>query len=264
MLVTFYSTYSFPFLFRFASTNSAELSCRRREENQQQKQREKLAPASFGYGNVSVKLSRSEFHQAAIKYGIKTRTCNIKISSRNFTKFNDTTMVTSIGISRSHFQGNENVIVPINPVPVNAVTQINPVNQSNHYKFRVRKRKPENSLNPPAKRSRALVVRNDLKPKLIVANKDLLSEGQIVLAKMRTYAAWPATIKSFGKSNINVHFLGDETTGNVLFENVGFYQENYQLIKINLQKKICGYPKAVRCAEVLLNIPDHLSMLSEN
>lgn len=88
-------------------------------------------------------------------------------------------------------------------------------------------------------------------------------EGQVILAKMRTYAAWPAWIKAFGKSYVNVHFFGDETTGNVSFENVGMFRENQNLIQFNLQKKINGYAKAVRCAEAVCSVPEHLSIYNK-
>lgn len=170
-------------------------------------------------------------------------------------------MVASIEISRLNFQENKNVIVPVNAVNTVQVLA-NSEHQTNCYEFRDRKRKQESSVGPPAKRSRALVVPNEVKPKLIVAKKESLREGQFVLAKMKTYPEWPAKILSFGKSYVNVYFFGDQTTGNVSFENIGMLKENNQIMRINLRKKIRGYAKAVRCVELASNIPDHLSLLN--
>lgn len=213
--------------------------------------------AEFGCRNVSVKLSRSEFHEAALKYGVlETK------SSRNFMKYNDTT---SISVSRSDFHGETDVTVPTtsaSSASVNTAEQKSSKGKSDGYSFRNRKRALENPICTPAKRCRTLAKRNHMKPKLIVANKGVLKEGIIVLAQMRTYAAWPAKINSFGKTYINVQFFGDDTTGNVPFGNVGIFNENFQLLKFNVQKKIRGYMKAVRCAELVLNIPDHLSVMN--
>lgn len=233
--------------------------------NDEEKQRKDAT--TIGGKNVCVKLSRLEFHEAALQYGIlKPKTHNIKLTSRNFKRYDDTTMVTSISVSRSHFHGKADVIGPITSAScsnlANRVVQKNSTDQSDGYNFRKRKRSPENLICAPAKRHRALVVRNEIKPKLIVANKELLTEGLIVLAQMRTYAAWPAKINGFGKTYVNVHFFGDNTTGNVPFGNVGIFTENYQLIKLNLKKKNSGYVKAVQCVERLLEIPNHLSLIN--
>lgn len=83
----------------------------------------------------------------------------------------------------------------------------------------------------------------------------------MVLAKMKTYSAWPASIRSFGKTYIDVYFYGDRTTGHVGYDNVGLFQCNTELIKFNLKKNIKGYRRAVVCAERVLKIPQHLSIV---
>lgn len=173
-------------------------------------------------------------------------------------------MVASISISRANFQENKVVIVPVKSMPSKAVAQDHSDDQSNRYKFRNRKRKQENPSGPPAKRSRALAVPNEVKPKLIVAKKEELSEGNIVLAHMKSYSAWPARILAFGKSFVNVYFFGDETTGNVPFENIGFLNENHRLLKFNVQKNVKRYERAVRCMELAIKLPSHLSVLNES
>lgn len=138
-----------------------------------------------------------------------------------------------------------------------------PVEQASRYGFRGRKRKSGSVLCPPAKRLRALVDRKEPTPRLVVATKDRLAQGTVVLAKMRTFAAWPARILSFGKTYVDVHFFGDDSTGHVPYGMVGLFDENHQLIKSNLKKKIIRYARAVGCAEGALNIPLHLSIFNE-
>lgn len=122
----------------------------------------------------------------------------------------------------------------------------------------------ERSCCPLDERSRAVMVRKEPEPRLITAPKELLTEGTIVLAKMRTFAAWPARILSFGKSYIDVYFFGDGTTGHVTYDNVGLFQNNHKLTKFNLKKNIKGYLRAVLCTEGVLKIPQHLSILNVN
>lgn len=130
--------------------------------------------------------------------------------------------------------------------------------------YNLRKRIAEDKIAPPSKRSRAVVAARGAKvPKLLSAPKTVLREGLVVIAKMRTYAAWPALIKSFKKSCVNVHFFGDNTSGNVPLENIGLFENNHELIELNLKKNIKGYAKAVRSAEGTLNIPSSLSILNK-
>lgn len=122
----------------------------------------------------------------------------------------------------------------------------------------------ERSRSTPTERSRALMVRKEPAPKLIKASKELLAERTMVLAQMRTFAAWPAHILSFGKTYVDVYFYGDGTTGHVPYENVGLFQNNHRLIRFNLSKKINGYERAVVCAERVLKVPHHLSIVNVN
>lgn len=149
------------------------------------------------------------------------------------------------------------------PSSSNKIEQTISVERLSRYNVRSRKRKSVCLPCPPAKRSCALVVRKQPTPKLKKASKNLLSEGVVVLAKMRSFAAWPARILSFGKSYIDVHFFGDDTTGHVSYDNVGLFQDNYQLVQFNLKKNIKGYTRAVSCAEGVLHIPLHLSIFND-
>lgn len=118
-------------------------------------------------------------------------------------------------------------------------------------------------MKPPAKKARILTVaqRNPI-PKLIPVSREYLLEGRVVLAKMKSFAAWPATIQSFRKTCVAVHFFGDNTSGTVPYNCVGLFEENHQLITFNLRKQIRGYEKAVRSAEALLKIPSKYSIFN--
>ena len=125
--------------------------------------------------------------------------------------------------------------------------------------YNLRKRVAEDNICPPPKRSCKVVARRTIKvPKLEAVSKKAMVEGLVVIAKMKTYAAWPAVIQSFKKTCVNVRFFGDDSSGNVLYENIGLFENNHELIKQNLKKKILGYSKAVRSAEVVLNVPSKL------
>lgn len=203
--------------------------------------------------SVCVLISRLEFQQLAIKYGVWNahKTCNIQISRSNYsnakvTRCGENIVKTiTLNLSRSDFlycsQQNES---------------------SERYGFRARKRALENAVCPQPKRNRAIVGTNTKVPKLVVASKNTLTEGVVVIAKMRTYAAWPARIMSFRKTCANVEFFGEGTTGNVRYIDIGLFQDNNLLIAFNLQKKINGYHKSVQCAEGALKIPKHLSLLN--
>lgn len=158
-------------------------------------------------------------------------------------------MLTTINISSSDFNGH-------------AVTTTS-TDDSQRYSLRRPKRAaeiPVESIRPPAKRQCALVRRIESKPKLIVARKEELKVEDFVIAHMKTYAAWPAQILSFGKTFVKVYFFGDESTGNVPFENVGFLAENHTLLKFHLRIETKGYVKAVRSFELALKVPGHLSL----
>lgn len=89
-----------------------------------------------------------------------------------------------------------------------------------------------------------------------------MREGSIVLAKMRSYAAWPAVMESFKKTVVSVRFFGDDTRGNVSYNDIGLFEENHILIRTNLQKKIVGYFKSVSSAEGVLKIPTEASIFN--
>lgn len=239
-----------------------------------------------------VVISRSEFRQLAKQYGVwnAPKTCNIRFSRSDFDNAqiekNNGNIVESItlNLSRSDFSYSAQALhqqeESFETMDVFSISDsysslefeiksksdidcTKPEAESTErYQFRSRKRAIENAVCSQPKRIRAVVRANTKVPKLVIASKDILSEGVVVLAKMRTYAAWPARIKTFRKTCVNVEFFGEETNGNVPYSDIGLFQHNHQLIIFNLQKKIKGYRKSVQCAEGTMEIPTHLSILN--
>lgn len=225
--------------------------------------------------SVRVCLSRSEFSRHALKHNIIHGECNIVLSQSDFknvkveSKKDGLHVFKTITLKKSDLIRGFNAPELTTDVSTNEQQKkVTSKNEVNRYGLRKRK-KIENNENiskcPHPKRFRSEVVRSvDSVPKLLKADKNTLIEGLIVLAKMRTYAAWPARINSFKKTCVNVYFFGDETTGNIPFGNIGLFGDNYLLIKSNLNKKINGYGKAVKCAEGALKIPPNLSLFNTN
>lgn len=207
------------------------------------------------HNSVRVIISRLEFE------------CNVGVSRSDFYNAKVTRrggkIIESItlNLSRSDFSVSSTLSKPLFEIKESQKECTEPQTEpTERYHFRSRKRALENAVCPQSKKSRA-VVRTDTKvPKLVIASKNVLTEGVVVLAKMRTYAAWPAIIKQFRKTCVNVEFFGEGTTGNIRYTDIGLFEDNHQLITFNLKKKINGYCKSVQCAEGALNIPTHLSV----
>lgn len=123
----------------------------------------------------------------------------------------------------------------------------------------------DSDIQPPSKQPRRDVIakRGFHGPKFVAAPKSTLVEGLVVIAKMRTYAAWPASIKSFRKTCVEVHFFGDDTSGTVPYDCIGLVGDNSEIIKQNLNKKITAYAKAVHCMEIVMNVPSSHSIFNQ-
>lgn len=186
--------------------------------------------------------------------------CNIQISRTNFCDVKSTKkmlfLTKTITLTKIDFLQHP-------PKDANKEILSRKSETSHCYEFRKRKC-TQNITLPPAKKTCSTIVRANrlITPKLIPIEKDKLKVGMIVIAKMKTYSAWPAVITSFEKTGVKVQFFGDDTTGKITYNNIGTFHDNEMLIKLNLKKKINGYIKAVRCAEGVLNIPPHLSILN--
>lgn len=124
------------------------------------------------------------------------------------------------------------------------------------------KRKASESIAPAAKKMCKEIVKKAPLPKLVVAEKSILASDMVVIAKMRTYPAWPAHIRSLQKTYVTVKFFGDNTSGNIPYSGIGLVDQSYILLKANLNKKINGYEKAVRQMERILRVPNDLSLFN--
>lgn len=95
------------------------------------------------------------------------------------------------------------------------------------------------------------------------APTDALKIGTVSLAHMPTFSEWPARILSMKKTRVNVAFFGDDLTGTIDIKNIGLIEDNTQLIKYLLNKKIRNYKKAVLELERFQNVPGHLSIVND-
>lgn len=187
---------------------------------------------------VSVCLSRSEFNRLALEYNVlcEVKTCNVKISRSDFCGVSKKNENMTLTLSKSDFK---NVTAQSAATKfITATQQDQKIAANRQYNFRERKRGAENISEPRAKRARTIIMRKDAKvPKLVVPPKGFLVEGHVVLAKMRTYAPWPAVIKSFRKTCVNVRFFGEDSTGNVGYGDIGLFSENPERRKKLLDTK---------------------------
>lgn len=230
--------------------------------------------------SVSIRLSRDECSQLMLKYNVL---CEKKTNTRNNLRENEKPRCVerSIQTRSAAKRTYESEAPPIiaetdsynnrcDSVSISKACGLPRPNKQQQpqpeYNLRGNKRPRclENlTTAPPAKKPCKVIARSNVpKPKLITARKDILIEGLIVLAKMNTYPAWPALIKTFRKTVVTVQFFGENSTGNVKYDQIGLFAENHALIRANLKKTINGYSKAVSCAEGALQIPHALSILN--
>lgn len=88
--------------------------------------------------------------------------------------------------------------------------------------------------------------------------------NQIVLFRMRGFCEWPSRILSIDKNVVEVQFFGDRTTQkSVLGENIFKFEESTELILFNLRnRKKKDYEKAIKEAEMMMRIPEEMSILN--
>lgn len=89
--------------------------------------------------------------------------------------------------------------------------------------------------------------------------------GELVMAKMKTYSAWPATIENIAKNGkrANVHFFGSNDKGAVDVSEVVPFDQCHDIIRLLLLRKINTFHKAVREIELILNISPEMSFFKE-
>lgn len=134
------------------------------------------------------------------------------------------------------------------------------------YNLRESKRTNEESPlhPPPAKRVKTLTVaRVEPIPKFMPTSRDSLILGQIVLAKMKSYAAWPAYITELRPSCVGIRFFGEDTHGTVPYKGIGSFEENCQLMLFHLKRNVRGYEKAMRTVEISMAVPSKDSIFNK-
>lgn len=147
-----------------------------------------------------VKLSNSESGEVALKYAVSI--LNLKIVHLDFAYSKAKKVYTFNKIIKSSNFVNDASIQEDNPSFI--------------HNYGLRKRKRDNYMpSLPAKRPRNEIIPKTYAPKLITAPRNVLKQGLVVIAKMKTYAAWPARIVSFLKTVVTVQFFGDDDIGNV-------------------------------------------------
>lgn len=93
----------------------------------------------------------------------------------------------------------------------------------------------------------------------------LLKVDDIVIAKMRGYPPWPGQLASFtkNKKRASVYFFGTHNTGSVDVTEIVPIEFCHEVIRLLLLRKMGEFYKAVAETEVLLKVPDNLSLLKE-
>lgn len=93
-----------------------------------------------------------------------------------------------------------------------------------------------------------------------------LHEGDYVMAKMRTFAPWPAKITSFtkNKKSATVYFYGSHNSGSVLTEEIVRFSSSQTLIRLLLIRNPNDFKKGVVEVELENHIPPELSITNVN
>lgn len=91
-----------------------------------------------------------------------------------------------------------------------------------------------------------------------------LRVNDLVMAKMRTYCAWPAQVIDVKGKRTEVYFFGTAQKGTVNTANVKLFIESHQKIRRLLPRLNPQFIKAIREVETILEIPEENSILNTN
>lgn len=89
--------------------------------------------------------------------------------------------------------------------------------------------------------------------------------GDIVMAKMATFNAWPSRIVDFTtskKKKANVYFFGDGRNGLVELAEIIPFTDCHELIRLIATRKVSTFHKGIAEVERLLGVPAELSLLN--
>lgn len=84
------------------------------------------------------------------------------------------------------------------------------------------------------------------------------------MAKMRSYCAWPAKIIKIKGKRTDVFFFGTNQTGTVDTDKISHFAHSHQEIRRILTRKNASFVRAVKEVELLLGIPENLSIFNYN
>lgn len=92
-----------------------------------------------------------------------------------------------------------------------------------------------------------------------------ISVGDLVMARMKTYSAWPARVDGFSKNGkrANVHFFGSNNSGAVEISEIVPFCQCRNVIKLLLLRKLSIFHKGIREIETLMGICSEMSLLKE-
>lgn len=92
-----------------------------------------------------------------------------------------------------------------------------------------------------------------------------IKSDDIVMAKMRTFSAWPGRITSFtkDKKRANIQFFGTHDVGSVLVNEIVPFNRCQRVIKLLLLRQASPFHKGIREIESLLNVPAEKSLMNE-
>lgn len=154
-----------------------------------------------------------------------------------------------------HFAPNEvrKSLAPIEKTaPIDALKSLAPVNNSTPIEV--------------GKSLTALINQSWKKSKIdFKASGRSIDVGNLVMAKMATYSAWPARIDGFtkNKKRAQVFFFGTNNVGSVNTNEIVCFSECYSVIRLLLLRKIGPFHKGIVEIEAIQGIPSELSLTKE-
>lgn len=89
--------------------------------------------------------------------------------------------------------------------------------------------------------------------------------GDIVMAKMRTFSAWPGKVTSFtkDKKRAHIYFFGTNNAGSVEVNEIVPFHRCQNAIKLLLLRPVSLFHKGILEIETLFNVPIENSLLNE-
>lgn len=101
--------------------------------------------------------------------------------------------------------------------------------------------------------------------KKFLDTKQSIQVNDIVMAKMKTYSAWPARLLAFTQNNkrASVHFFGTNNTGHVDVIEIVPFHHCHDVITLLLLRKLGDFHKGITEIETILKVPDDLSLLKQ-